>query len=129
MPRNLDYPAPMHGRMLRQRLWEAQIDAGMLYDTLRDDDAVPAWTIDKVARGAGDLHQVSRYLRFKASNPAQWGAPDTGSKATPLQIAGTMAIMALALTGVNGLIALALKSAPADAPKRRRRPRPTYYAL
>jgi hypothetical protein len=129
MPRNLDYPAPMHGRMLRQRLWEAQIDAGMLYDTLRDDDAVPAWTIDKVARGAGDLHQVSRYLRFKASNPIHWGAPDTGSKATPLQIAGTMAIMALALTGVNGLIALALKSPPAaPAPKRRRR-RPTYYAL
>lgn len=74
--RNLDYPAPMHGRMMRQRLWEAQLDAGMLYDVLRDDDAVPAWTQDFVARSASDLHQVSRYLRFKVSNPTMWGAPD-----------------------------------------------------
>ena len=75
-PRNLDYPMPMHGRMMRQRLWEAQLDAGMLYDVLRDDDRVPAWTQDFVARSASDLHQVSRYLRFKVSNPTMWGAPD-----------------------------------------------------
>jgi hypothetical protein len=84
MPRNLDYPMPMHGRMMRQRLWEAQLDAGMLYDTLRDDDRVPAWTLDKVARGADNLHQVSRYLRFKVSNPQHWGAPD--APATPVAL-------------------------------------------
>jgi hypothetical protein len=81
MPRNLDYPAPMHGRMMRQRLWETQLDAGMLYDTLRDDDAVPAWTLDKVARGADNIHQVSRYLRFKVSHPQHWGAPDAPAAA------------------------------------------------
>jgi hypothetical protein len=68
--------------MMRQRLWEAQIDAGMLYDVLRDDDAVPAWTLDKVARGAENIHQVSRYLRFKASNPLHWGAPDAPATVT-----------------------------------------------
>jgi len=76
MPRNLDYPAPMHGRMMRQRLREAEHDARKLFATLRDDDRVPAWTLDKVATGADNLHQVSRYLRFKVSNPVHWGAPD-----------------------------------------------------
>ena len=87
MPRNLDYPMPMHGRMMRQRLWEAQIDAGMLYDVLRDSDRVPAWTLDKVARGAGDIQQVSRYLRFKASNPTQWGAPAAPASITLPEVA------------------------------------------
>lgn len=86
-PRNLDYPAPMHGRMMRQRLWEAQLDAGMLYDVLRDDDRVPAWTLDKVATGAHNLHQVSRYLRFKVSNPQHWGALGApGAPAAPVAL-------------------------------------------
>ena len=102
MPRNLDYPMPLHGRMMRQRLWEAQLDAGMLYDTLRDDDRVPAWTIDKVARGAGDIHQVSRYLRFKASHPAQWGAPD--ASVIQLPFVPEIAFYRTVLTGIGAPI-------------------------
>jgi hypothetical protein len=72
MPRNLDYPMPMHGRMMRQRLWETQRQAGMLFDVLRDDDRVPAWTLDKVAVGANNVGQVSRYLRFKIEHPQRF---------------------------------------------------------
>ncbi len=125
MPRNLDYPMPMHGRMMRQRLWEAQIDAGMLYDTLRDDDAVPAWTLDKVARGADGIHQVSRYLRFKASNPAQWGAvpeekPGIGQLVLGIATLWGAGFGLYALLGVAMRASGALDPKPVAAKKRKR---------
>jgi len=140
MSRNLDYPTPMHGRMMRQRLWEAQLDAGMLYDTLRDDDRVPAWTLDKVATGAHNLHQVSRYLRFKASNPMQWGdvtASTTKRRASPLlEKLKVGAVFVGAMVAATGVMVFALKSLEAAAPaapakptkKRARRPRYAKYA-
>jgi hypothetical protein len=136
MPRNFDYPMPMHGRMMRQRLWEAQLDAGMLYDVLRDNDRVPAWTLDKVATGAHDLHQVSRYLRFKASNPIQWGAVDpTKSRTTLLDKVKVGAVFLAAMVAATGVMVFAAKSLEAAAVKptkptrkRARRPRYAKYA-
>jgi hypothetical protein len=93
MARNLDYPMPMHGRMMRQRLWEVQRDASALYDTLRDDDRVPAWTLDKVATGGDRIGQVSRYLRFKVSNPIALGGAEES------QIGMDTAKVAAATTG------------------------------
>lgn len=128
MPRNLDYLMPMHGRMMRQRLHEAEHDARKLFTTLRDDDAVPAWTLDKVARGADNLHQVSRYLRFKVSHPVQFGAPDTGSRPPIWQIALAGTTMIAALLGVNAVVALLAQTSPNDPPKKRRR-RPVHFVL
>ena len=129
MPRNFDYPMPMHGRMMRQRLWETGIDARMLYDTLRDDDAVPAWTLDKVARGADGIHQVSRYLRFKASNPIQWGAvpeekPGIGSLALAVATLWGAGFGLYALLGVAVRVSGALDVKP--VPKKKRRARRHY---
>ena len=129
MPRNLDYPMPMHGRMMRQRLWEAEHDARKLFTALRDDDAVPAWTLDKVARGADNLHQVSRYLRFKVSHPVQFGAPDAGSRPPIWQIALAGTTLIAALFGANAVVALLAQTSPNDPPKKRRRRRPVHFAL
>jgi len=125
-PRNLDYPMPMHGRMMRQRLWEAQLDAGMLYDTLRDDDRVPAWTLDKVATGADSLHQVSRYLRFKASNPIQWGAPDAPTRdpwASVKALALFAGAMFAATVVMGGAVRVLAAATPPPPPKKKRRAR------
>jgi len=122
MPRNLDYPMPMHGRMMRQRLREAEHDARKLFAVLRDDDAVPAWTTDKVARGADSLHQVSRYLRFKVSHPARFGAPDDVSRPPAWKIALAGTTLIAALLGANALmVAFAQATAVAPPPPRRRR--------
>ena len=117
--RNFDYPVPMHGRMMRQRLWETGLDARMLYDTLRDTDAVPAWTTDKIAVAAHNVGQVSRYLRFKASEPQSFGsaAPTTG-KGT----GSFMAVLPLAALVLGSVILLpALADRMVKAPRRRRR--------
>ena len=114
MPRNFDYPMPMHGHMMRQRLWETGLDARMLYETLRDTDAVPAWTTDKVAVAAHNIGQVSRYLRFKASNPQNFGAAEASAGA---QVPwGTLLGVGLAVYALR-----ALSGKYAAPPRRRRR--------
>lgn len=114
MRRNLDYPMPMHGRMLRQRLWEARLDAGMLYDVLRDDDAVPAWTLDKIATATNNIGQVSRYLRYKVEKPIQWGAVPEPEKDAEMPTAFKVAL------GVAGAVMLLdLLAASSSEPKRR----------
>jgi hypothetical protein len=131
MPRNLDYPMPMHGRMMRQRLWELQQDASALYDTLRDDDRVPAWTLDKIATGGDRIGQVSRYLRFKASNPIAWGAATTAEqpkKRTVVDDLLTLGFFAGALFVGSAVMAYAAKSLDRPVPagkKRKARRRPT----
>lgn len=111
--RNFDYPVPMHGRMMRQRLWETGLDARMLYETLRDTDAVPAWTTDKVAVAAHNIGQVSRYLRFKASSPQSFGAAEaSGGPRVPW---GTLVGIGVALYALHAL------SGGYDAPPVQRR--------
>lgn len=129
MPRNLDYPMPMHGRMIRQRLWEVQQDASALYDTLRDDDRVPAWTLDKVATGGDRIGQVSRYLRFKASNPIAWGdaATEKPKKRTLWDDLLTMGFFVGTLFVGSAVMAFAAKSLDRPVPagkKRKARRRP-----
>ena len=81
-----------------------------------------------MARGADNLHQVSRYLRFKVSHPARFGAPDTGSRPPIWQIAFAGATMIAALLGVNAVVALLAQTLPNDPPKKRRR-RKVHFAL
>jgi hypothetical protein len=119
--------------MVRQRLWEVQQDAAALYDTLRDDDRVPAWTLDKVATGGDRIGQVSRYLRFKARNPIQWGAPDVGAKRDPWGTIKVFALFGGALIAATALMAFAAKSldtmTPVPTKPKRKKRRPTYYAF
>lgn len=113
--RNLDYPVPMHGRMMRQRLWETGLDARMLYDTLRDTDAVPAWTTDKVAVAAHNIGQVSRYLRFKVSSPQSFGAAEGAASVAARVPWGTLVGIGVALYALHAL------SGGYDAPPVQRR--------
>lgn len=134
MPRNLDYPMPMHGRMIRQRLWEVQQDASALYDTLRDDDRVPAWTLDKIATGGDRIGQVSRYLRFKASNPIAWGdaATEKPKKRTLWDDIVTMGFFVGTLFVGSAVMAYAAKSLDRPVPagkKRKARRRPTLVRV
>lgn len=134
MPRNLDYPMPMHGRMIRQRLWEVQQDASALYDTLRDDDRVPAWTLDKIATGGDRIGQVSRYLRFKASNPIAWGdaATEKPKKRTLWDDIVTMGFFVGTLFVGSAVMAFAAKSLDRPVPagkKRKARRRPTLVRV
>jgi len=63
--RNLDYPEPSQGRMVRQQLTRIIMDALALHRTLRDNDRLPAWTLLKVSTAEDRLHMASDYLRYK----------------------------------------------------------------
>jgi hypothetical protein len=79
--RNFDYPAPQQGRMVKQQLARMVMDATALYQTLGDDDRLPAWTLLKINTAEDRLHVASDYLRYKA-RPAlnAYGADDASPK-------------------------------------------------
>lgn len=64
--RNFDYPMPQQGRMVKQQLARMVMDATALYQTLGDDDLLPAWTLLKINTAEDRLHMASDYLRYKA---------------------------------------------------------------
>jgi len=79
--RNLDYPMPRQGRMVKQQLARMMMDARALYDTLGDDDRLPAWTLLKINTAEDRLHVAADYLRYKARpGPNAYGADDGASK-------------------------------------------------
>lgn len=65
--RNFDYPMPQQGRMVKQQLARMIMDATALYQTLGDDDRLPAWTLLKINTAEDRLHVAADYLRYKAS--------------------------------------------------------------
>lgn len=64
--RNFDYPMPQQGRMVKQQLARMVMDATALYQTLEDDDRLPAWTLLKINTAEDRLHAAADYLRYKA---------------------------------------------------------------
>lgn len=66
MPRNFDYPMPSQGRMAKQQLARMVMDASALYQTLEDDDRLPAWVLLKVNTAEDRLHAAADYIRYKA---------------------------------------------------------------
>jgi len=65
MGRNLDYPMPLEGRMVRQQLARIVNDATALHNALQDDDDLPAWVQLKINTAEDRLHAASDYLRYK----------------------------------------------------------------
>jgi hypothetical protein len=65
MGRNLDYPMPLEGRMVRQQLARIVNDATALHNALQDDDDLPAWVQLKISTAEDRLHAASDYLRYK----------------------------------------------------------------
>ena len=64
--RNFDYPMPQQGRMVKQQLARMVMDATALYQTLDDNDRLPAWTLLKINTAEDRLHAAADYLRYKA---------------------------------------------------------------
>ena len=63
--RNLDYPMPLEGRMVKQQLARIAMDAAKLHNALQDDDDLPAWVLLKVNTAEDRLHMAADYLRYK----------------------------------------------------------------
>jgi len=77
--RNYDYVQPMQGRMARQQLARICMDARALYNTIDDNDRLPAWVMKKVATAEDRLHMAADYIRYKANPTLQayeYGAND-----------------------------------------------------
>jgi hypothetical protein len=110
--RNFDYPMPQQGRMVKQQLARMMMDARALYDTLQDDDRVPAWTLLKINTAEDRLHVAADYLRYKARpGPNAYGAPEEKSSVgTGLKVVGALAA---------GIFILDLLSASSAATERR----------
>lgn len=78
--RNIDYPMPYQGKMMKSALFSMEEDARHLRAMLQDGDQLPLWLHYKVAVAENNLDKVARYLRYHLgeaqarSNPA--GAAD-----------------------------------------------------
>jgi hypothetical protein len=66
MSRNFDYPHPNQGWAAKQMLAQVQQDAAALDAAIRNDDRIPAWTIEKLATGTDRIGAAARYLLYKA---------------------------------------------------------------
>lgn len=82
--RNLDYPMPMQGRLARQKLARMALDAGKMFEALKDDDRLPPWVPYLVTVAEDRLHAASDYIRYKvAPKPDSfYGAADEGGSNT-----------------------------------------------
>jgi hypothetical protein len=68
MARNFDYQQPNQGWAAKQMLAQVQRDAAALDAAIRNDDRIPAWTIEKLATGTDRIGAAARYLLYKAQN-------------------------------------------------------------
>jgi len=66
--RNFDYLQPNQGWAAKQMLAQVQRDAAALDAALRNDDRIPAWTLEKLATGTDRIGAAARYLLYKAQN-------------------------------------------------------------
>lgn len=73
--RNFDYPQPNQGWAAKQMLAQVQRDAAALDAVIRNDDRIPAWTIEKLATGTDRIGLAARYLLYKAQNAPAYGVP------------------------------------------------------
>lgn len=68
---------PMQGWAAKQMLWQVQQDAAALHAALRNDDRLPAWTLQKLAQGSDRIGVAARYLLYKINeNTPSYGADD-----------------------------------------------------
>jgi hypothetical protein len=68
MSRNFDYPNPNQGWAAKQMLAQVQRDAMALDAAIRNDDRIPAWTIEKLATGTDRIGVAARYLLYKTGH-------------------------------------------------------------
>jgi hypothetical protein len=84
MSRNFDYPFPNQGWAAKQMLWQVQQDASQLYAALRNDDRLPAWTLQKLAQGSDRIGVAARYLLYKiGQNQPSYGADTDAAQEKP----------------------------------------------
>lgn len=102
MARNFDYPMPMQGWAAKQMLWQVQQDAAALHAALRNDDRLPAWTLQKLAQGSDRIGVAARYLLYKINeNTPSYGADDAqDAPKGPRFTTGTWIALGLAAAGV-----------------------------
>ncbi len=108
--RNLDYPIPLEGRMVKQQLARIAMDAAKLHNALQDDDDLPAWVLLKVNTAEDRLHMAADYMRYKVKPGleayyagAGYGA-DEGTPPTKRSYTKDFLIFAgLAVVGVTAL--------------------------
>lgn len=100
MARNFDYPMPMQGWAAKQMLWQVQQDAAALHDALRNDDRLPAWTLQKLAQGSDRIGVAARYLLYKINaNTPSYGADDA-AKPEPKNRTALWVTIALGAAGI-----------------------------
>ena len=103
MARNFDYPMPMQGWAAKQMLWQVQQDAAALHDALRNDDRLPAWTLQKLAQGSDRIGVAARYLLYKINaNTPSYGADDA-AKPEPKNRTALWVSIALGAAMVYGI--------------------------
>ena len=105
--RNFDYPMPNQGWAAKQMLWQVQQDAAALYAALRNDDRLPAWTLQKLAQGGDRIGVAARYLLYKINENTPsygYGADAAVAKqAAPTNRAALWVAIALGAAMVYGI--------------------------
>lgn len=81
MARNFDYQQPNQGWAAKQMLAQVQRDAAALDAAIRNDDRIPAWTIEKLATGTDRIGAAARYLLYKAQNTPSYAGNYAGAYA------------------------------------------------
>ena len=101
MARNFDYPFPNQGWAAKQMLWQVQQDASALYAALRNDDRLPAWTLQKLAQGSDRIGVAARYLLYKINaNTPSYGAEEIAPQKGPRFSTAFWVTSALAVAGI-----------------------------
>jgi hypothetical protein len=105
MSRNFDYPFPNQGWAAKQMLWQVQQDAAQLYAALRNDDRLPAWTLQKLAQGSDRISVAARYLIYKiGQNQPSYGADADAAEPTgPRFTTGTWVTLGLTALLIYGM--------------------------
>lgn len=105
MSRNFDYPFPNQGWAAKQMLWQVQQDASQLYAALRNDDRLPAWTLQKLAQGSDRIGVAARYLLYKiGENRPSYGADaDAAEQKGPRMTRGTWIALGLGALMIYGI--------------------------
>jgi hypothetical protein len=63
--RDLDYPNPKEGHLVKTQLYNIARNALQLHESLGDNDNLPAWCIQYIGQVGDKLDTVTEYLEYK----------------------------------------------------------------